>query len=260
MKIIKNTVILIVLVSTTMTADFLKIEMGAGAYSSTPSGKVSYSASGVIANDISIEKESKNPYVWAYIKHPLPILPNIRLEYSSLQTQGVANGVFENFIAFDSNTELNLNEYDIIPYYNILDNTGWITFDLGIDIKVIDVDYKADKVGFTSLPGETTITAFSSSYNDSSMLVIPLIYTRVRLEIPSTDLALEADAKFVKYSSTTVYDARVKLDYTLSILPVLEPAIEVGYRVQKYNIDEAELDGKANLEFSGIYIGAIVRF
>ncbi|MFT5660229.1 MAG: outer membrane protein [Sulfurimonas sp.] len=254
MKIIKNTIILIALVSTTMTADFLKMEMGAGAYSSTPSGKVSYTGFAATANDISTGKKTINPYIWAYIKHPVPILPNIRLEYSSVQTKGVANGQFENFIALDSNTELNLKQYDIIPYYNILDNTGWITFDLGLDIKVIDVDYSADKVALGSLP------AFVSSYNDSSMLLIPLIYTRVRVEIPSTDLALEADAKFIKYSSTTVYDARVKLDYTLSIMPVIEPAIEVGYRVQKYDIDEAELDGKANLEFSGIYIGAMIRF
>lgn len=247
MKKITDIVILTVLASTTLIADFTRIEMGAGAYSSTPSGKVSYTAT---ANDISNEKGTINPYVWVYIKHPIPTLPNIRLEYASIETNGIANGTFKDFSASSSATKLEMTQYDIIPYYNLLDNTAWLTLDVGLDIKFLDTNYRADNV-----TGSTGTT-----YNESSMLVLPLIYTRMRVEIPTTNIGIEADAKFIKYSSSNVYDARIKLDYTLDFMPAIEPAIEVGYRVQKYDIDEADLNGKVNLEFSGVYVGAMIRF
>ena len=252
MKIITKYLLAGALLSTTLMADFTRVEMGAGSWMSSPSGKVSYTALGLTANDISTEKETTNPYVWVYIKHPIPVLPNIRLEYTSIQTKGLANGTFEDFSAINSPTQLDMKQYDIIPYYNLLDNTAWITLDLGLDIKLLDTSYKAD--------GVTGVVGGGSSYSKSEILPLPLIYTRIRVEVPATDLALEADAKFIKYSSSTVYDVRIKLDYTFSFIPVIEPAIEIGYRMQKYDIDEADLDGQVNLEFSGVYVGAMIRF
>ncbi len=241
-----------VMFGATLLADFTRVEMGAGAWKSSPKGFSSYTATGITAYDVSTEKEETNPYVWILIKHPIPVVPNLRLEYVDVTTKGLATGTFKNFTATNANTQLDLTQYDIIPYYNILDNTAWITLDLGLDIKLLDTSYQAD--------GVTGVTGGGSSYSDSALLPIPLVYTRVRFEIPGTNIGLEGDAKYIAYSDSTIYDVRVKVDYTLDFIPVIQPAVEIGYRKQKYDIDEDDLDAKLNMEFSGVYAGIMLRF
>ncbi len=184
------------------------------------------------------------------IKHPVPVLPNIRLEYVSLEDKGVASGEFKDFDIGAASTTLSydMKQYDIIPYYNILDNTAWITLDLGLDIKIIDASY-------TAAPA----TGFAG-YRDSVIFPVPLLYARARVQIPSTDLGLEADIKYITTGDSTVYDARAKVDYTLKFVPVIQPALEVGYRVQKIDIDEDSIDAKLDIDFSGVYAGLMVRF
>ena len=89
---------------------------------------------------------------------------------------------------------------------------------------------------------------------------VPLLYARARVQIPSTDLGLEADIKYITTGDSTVYDARAKVDYTLKFVPVIQPALEVGYRVQKIDIDEDSIDAKLDIDFSGVYAGLMVRF
>jgi outer membrane protein len=170
--------------------------------------------------------------VWAYIKHPTPIVPNIRIEH--VKTTSVN--------AWKETTEF--TQIDVIPYYNILDNTGWITIDLGLDIKSISLD---------------TVHA---STNMSDDFILPLGYVRTRFQLPLSGLGAEADAKYVSYSDNTVYDARIKIDYTFDITPVIQPGIEIGYRVQKIETDELLFNslGKIDYEFSGIYAGVMIRF
>ena len=236
------------MLASTASADIAKVEMGVGAWMQTPSGGITADP-GYDGSDISDEKEDTSPYVWLLIKHPIPIIPNLRLEYVTLANTGTATGSFQNFTipkTKKAKTTLDMTQYDIIPYYNILDNTAWITLDLGIDLKVIDVDYKADWT--------------SSTYSDTASVVIPLAYVRARMEIPATNIGLESDVKYVSSGSSTVYDIRAKVDYTLDFIPVVQPAIEVGYRVQKFKIDDADVNGKLDMDFAGFYAGLMVRF
>jgi len=252
MKKIITTLVLGLLMTSTLMADFMRIEMGAGLWLNTDSGVKSYTLDGSAGSDISQEKESSDPYLWVLIKHPVPILPNLRLEYVGVSTTGLADGTFDDFIASNSPSQLDMTQYDVIPYYNLLDNTAWITLDVGLDIKIIEVEYRADNVN---------VLGFSSgSYRDSDTVPIPLLYTRVRVEIPGTNIGLEADAKFVEYDGDRVYDLRAKIDYTLDFIPAIQPAIELGYRAQKYDIEDEDEGGKIFLEFSGLYAGAMIRF
>ena len=248
MKKILTTLAVGAMLATTASADFSRVEMGVGAWEQTPSGVISYTdALGVEAMDKSNEVEETSAYAWMLIKHPIPILPNIRLEYASIESTGTATGTFEDFdIPTTSATTLSMTQYDVIPYYNILDNTGWITLDLGLDIKVIELDYQADGVDIIGGPANST-------YTDSETIAIPLVYARVRVEIPGTNIGLETDGKYITYSDYTIYDIRAKVDYTLDFIPVVKPAIEVGYRVQKFDLsDDGDTDGttaKLDLEF-----------
>ncbi|MDD3060046.1 MAG: TIGR04219 family outer membrane beta-barrel protein, partial [Sulfurimonas sp.] len=140
----------------------------------------------------------------------------------------------------------------IIPYYNILDNTGWTTLDIGLDAKVVSLDYAAQ--------GVTIGTLASQNYSDSVTIVVPMAYLRARVEIPATNIGLEADAKYVTYDGSTISDMRAKVDYTLDFFPVVQPALEIGYRTQKIDIASSDVKSVINIEYSGLYAGLMLRF
>lgn len=239
------------LASTAAMADMARVEAGAGVWSQKPSGNASYTDGGADGVFVSGEKEESDIYAWMLIKHPVPILPNLRLEYAQIKDSGIATGEFKDFDIGAANSVLtyDMKQYDIIPYYNILDNTAWTTIDLGLDIKVIDTSYTAAPSG-----------AFTG-YSDSQTIAIPLLYARGRVEIPATNIGLETDIKFIGTGKSKVYDARAKIDYTLSFIPVVQPAVEVGYRVQKIDIDIDDTDSAAvNIDYSGVYAGMMLRF
>ena len=240
------------LLVTATSADIARVEMGVGAWMQTPSGEISYRESGGTGNDIAKESQKTQPYVWALLKHPVPVIPNLRLEYVSIESTGAATGSFKEFTASGGKTSLKMTQFDVIPYYNILDNSTWVTLDLGLDLKVTEIKYEA--TGVTGIPVGT-------NYSDSATVVIPLIYVRSRVEIPATNIGLEADVKYISYNSNTIYDVRAKVDYTLDFIPVIQPAIEVGYRVQKIKLNDSSAgDAKADLDFAGFYAGLMLRF
>jgi len=257
MKKLLSTIACAAVLASTVSADFARVEMGAGAWMNTPSGTLTYDdGSGATGTYLSAEKEATSTYLWMLVKHPIPVLPNIRLEYTSIEDEGTATGTFNGFDApGGASASLKMTQYDIIPYYNILDNTAWITLDLGLDIKVTDTTYKADGVTLTGIGAIS-----GTEYEDNTAAVIPLVYVRTRVEIPATNIGFEADVKYITYNGSTVSDIRVKADYTLDFIPVVQPGLEVGYRMQKFDLVSDDEKTKTNLDFSGVYVGLMVRF
>lgn len=236
------------------SADFTRVEMGAGAWKNKPTGTISYTDGATTGSYASSETKKTSAYVWMLIKHPIPVVPNLRLEYTSVEDKGNISGTFQDFTASSLTTgSYKFNQYDVIPYYNLLDNTAWITLDLGLDIKVIDATFQAKGVNVNGIAG-------ISDYKDSAVLPIPMGYARARVEIPATNIGLESDIKYITYSGSTLSDFRVKVDYTLDISPVIQPGIEVGYRKQSYVIKTDDDKTKVDLQFSGIYAGLMLRF
>lgn len=237
------------------SADLSRVEMGGGIWDNKPSGGITYDdGSGAQGSYTSSEKSNSSAYAWLLVKHPIPILPNLRLEYTTLKDEGVADGSFEDFtIGGIANGTIEMTQYDAVLYYNILDNTAWITLDLGLDVKFIDLDFTA--TGNLTVNGNPV-----GSYSVNETMPLPMGYVRARVEIPGTDIGIEADGKYVTYDGSTVSDYRVKADYTLGFIPVVQPAVEVGYRVQKFELEYNEEQTKLNLDFSGVYAGIMLRF
>ena len=251
MKKILTSLACVASLSTLANADFLRAEMGVGAWSATPKGQILGTTTGFTGfsgTDTAQEGAQTNVYAWALVKHFVPVVPNLRVEYVDITSEGKATGTLGSTIIPDTtNTQIDMTQVDLIPYYNILDNTFWITLDVGLDIKMIDVSYSVDKV------------AGSDGYTSSETLALPLGYVRGRVQVPTTGFGVEADVKYVEYDNNIVYDVRAKVDYTFDISPVIQPAIEIGYRMQKYQTDETK-DIALDLEYSGVYAGIMLRF
>ena len=150
-----------------------------------------------------------------------------------------------------ANNELSLTQYDAVMYYNILDNTFWTTIDLGLDVKFIEGNYKlSDTSGL--LP----------AVDEKFDLTMVLPYMRARVQIPITNIGVEAIARGISYDNNTVIDAQLKLDYTMDFVPVIQPGLEIGYRHQQITLDGGTVGASAELDttFSGVYGGIMVRF
>jgi len=256
MKKILTSLAAVVTLASTLSADFARVEMGAGVWSQTPTGFASRTdGDGALNLDgtyTSSEKDSQEMYAWVLVKHPLPILPNLRLEYVSVYDEGLTDGKINGYQATnDMPTTLDTVQYDVIPYYNILDNTFWTTIDLGLDIKFIQADTEIKEIGVAG-------SLLTASYSSSDTTVVPLLYVRTRVQVPMTGLAAEADIKAISDGTNTLYDIRAKIDYTLDIFPVIQPAIEVGYRIQQLTVDDG--DTQIDLNYSGVYAGVMLRF
>jgi outer membrane protein len=251
MKKILTSLAVVTTLASTLSADFARVEMGAGVWSQTPSGYAERTdgdgALNLNGKYTSSEKNSQETYVWALIKHPIPILPNLRLEYVSVHDEGGTTGKINGFPIYGSApTTLDEKQYDIVPYYNILDNTFWTTIDLGLDIKVIQTDSAVGStLGF-------------EGYTSSDTTVVPLLYARARVQVPLTGFGAETDVKVISDGTNTLYDIRAKVDYTFDIFPIVQPALEVGYRVQQITIDDG--DTQVDLNYAGLYAGLMLRF
>jgi len=251
MKKIVTTLVTLGALASTLSADIARLEVGGGMWQENPIGSMSYSDFATTGTYTSKEESRTNAYVWMLIKHPIPIIPNVRLEYVNVSDDGVVSGTFDGFPSpAPANTPANFDivAYDVIPYYNLLDNTFWITIDVGLDIRIMETDYSVSpNMGFIG-------------YNDTTSIVLPLAYGRGRVEIPATNIGLEADVKYLTYDGSTVYDFRAKVDYTFDFIPIIQPAIELGYRVQKVDLTSDDEKTNMDMEFSGIYAGFMLRF
>lgn len=256
MRKVLTAVALSMILGASASADFIRVEAGGGIWNNELSGTAQYDGSTAFdASTLGYSDESK-AYLWMFIKHPIPIVPNLRLEYAKVDYSGSATGSYVwdgNTYDAGSTSTTDLSQIDAILYYNLLDNLGWVTLDLGLDIKYIDA----------SLKGEGTVSGGTKSYDTSEQVVLPLAYGRARFEIPMTDIGIEGEAKYIAYGDSSILDYSVKADYTLvNILPI-DVGLEIGYRFEKLDLDSGDigsLNSTLDLDIDGFFAGAVLRF
>ncbi|MEA3229030.1 MAG: TIGR04219 family outer membrane beta-barrel protein [Campylobacterota bacterium] len=268
MKKILTTLVTLVALSSTASADLLRIEAGAGMWAHKAEGFMDYRDKDASAQDISQEVDFETAYAWAYFKHFLPLIPNLRVEYSKIESEGrlTATGAIVGLNAEVENlpTTLEMTQFEVIPYYNLLDNTFWITVDVGLAIKIIQ--YKATgsgeaAVGLDGLP--ITYNTNIEAYDETGTIPLPLLYSRVRGQIPLTEIGVEGTFKYISDGGdNSVSDMSVKLDYTLDFLPIIQPGLEVGYRIMSMDSDIEDGDTRTIIgyDFAGVFAGLMLRF
>ena len=243
------------MLATAAQADFVRVEAGLGMWDQSVAGDIQYNGNPAFTTDSLGYSTETKPYAWMYVKHFVPVIPNLRLEYAAVEFSGTTTQTFTfNNQVFTGSTDstLTMDQLDAILYYNILDNTAWITVDLGLDIKSMDGQFQA-----YSTP--TTVNV-----NESQTLILPLAYGRGRVEIPGTDLGFEAEVKYLGYKDSKISDMSIKADYTLvDMIPFVDLGIEAGYRTQTINLDASDigsLDTSLTLDVDGVFLGIVGRF
>lgn len=235
------------LLSISAQADFLGLEAGAAVWSSGLSGSIKggSSADSTIdtENDLGYGSKATNSFFWAYLDHPVPLVPNVKIQ----QTNFTDTATKVKNITFDGTTyngsiksELTLDQTDIIAYWRILDN--WINVDIGFNIKTINGNIKLEATGST-----TTDKDFSAT--------IPMLYAKGRFDLPFTGLSAEADISTISYSGNKFTDFKAGVVYQTSY----GLGATLGVRTENLKIDDID-DFNADLTISGAYLGAFYHF
>jgi len=192
-------------------------------------------------------KDHKNSYYYVALEHPIPLIPNIKLERTTIsakQTAVVSNTFVIDGTSFTANdtvsSEFDLTHTDATFYYEVLDN--WLNLDVGISARKFD--------GFVYAKSSTQ----SEKVNVDQTL--PLLYGKFQFDLPFSGLSVGADVKYVKYSGDKLTDYTAKISYLFD--SVLDLGIEAGYRKMSLTIDEDDL--QANVELKGPYAALIAHF
>lgn len=189
-------------------------------------GDFRYSDNG-ITTDTHFSGDDDGLYqVGLYFEHPVPLLPNIRADFTPETS-------FTGTDSISGNNTVKFSQIDTTLYYELLDNV--VDFDIGLTGKFIE--------------GEITGTA-----NQTFDVVIPMVYVGAGVKIPVLPLRFDADIKYVGYSGNSISDMRIKAIW--EVLAGLEAV--AGYRYESLKLDEDDIH--STLKIQGPFIGVGYRF
>jgi len=238
-------------------ADVIGLHAGASMW--TPDISGGFQSEGSAASDIDVERDlgfsdtSANSFYVA-IEHPVPLLPNFRLERTSLSES--SSETLSRSISFEGqtytasskvNSKFDLSHTDYTGYYEILDGLGWLSADVGLTIRQFD--------------GDITIKDTSGSADESVSLdvPVPLLYGKGQFDIPMAPfpLAVGGVINYLSVGGATISDRRF---YVAASAPLpIEIGGELGYRSFGMELDDVD-DLDADLTASGWYASATLHF
>lgn len=189
------------------------------------------------------------------LEHPIPLIPNIKIASTTLDTVGGANitSTF-NFEGkpYDANSTLDTtfdaSYIDYTFYYELFDNDLFI-FDFGLTVRDLDSQIK--------VVGDVSGIETSSDLSVSGML--PLLYVNTVIGLPFTGFNVFAEANFLSYDDNTVYDYQIGVSYALLDNFAVDLDLTLGYRAVKLELNDID-DLYSDLTFDGVFAGATIHF
>jgi outer membrane protein len=197
--------------------------------------------------DFSFDDKTNSSFYVA-LEHPIPLIPNIKVSRTALDSSGVTTLTAEfefDGTLYSENTNLNtvfdMTATDFILYYEILDN-DLLTIDLGINGKYLDGIISVAEVSGNRMAAQD----FSG--------VIPMGYAKVQVGLPFTGLGLHAEGSFLAIEDSTVSDFQAAITYSFVESMALDMTLQAGYRSLTVELDDLD-DLYSNLEFTGVFVG-----
>ncbi len=233
------------------TAGAIGIEAAIGGWYQMPSGSLGYKAldSGDILDledDLNYGDESR---VSARVNIDMPLFfPNIYLMFTPMEFSDTGRnigGFTFGDITFDPGpfySKTTLNNYDIGLYYGIpiLKTATFkkLNIDVGLNIRLVDFD--------------VSIQQELSGLNESGsgVLPVPMLFVAVQFT-PVKKLSFQAEGRAISISGNDLYSliGRVKVNL---IGPLFAAG---GYRYEKLNIDEEDVDVEVDVRGPFLEIG-----
>jgi outer membrane protein len=234
----------LILVAPLSQADVVGLGASVSYWDSDLSGKAADNGDVVdVENDLNLDSDS-NANASLYLEHPVPLLPNVRLNYTLVQQsgRGQVNGSFGgvNFGGLDVQSDLDLEQLDLTLYYEVLDN--WVNLDLGLTARDLSGELIVKEAITGSPSNETKVDA-----------VIPMGYLAARFDLPLTGLSVGAEGNFISFDGDSLHDFNAYGQYEISLIQ-----FRAGYR--QMSIDYEDDNDRLDVEIGGPFVSAGVSF
>lgn len=229
--------------SSVAAADVLGLGANVSYWDSDLTGNASQGGDTVdVENDLNLDSDS-NANLTAIFEHPIPLLPNVRLNYTAIEQSGrgeLSSGYDTIVTGAPVQSELDLDQLDLTLYYELLDN--WVNLDAGLTARKMDGKLTVRDVTGVSPASETEVDA-----------VIPMLYAAARFDLPLTGLSVGVEGNGISYGGDSIIDGAGYAQYDISVL-----RLRAGYR--QMNIDYEDGDEALDIELGGPFISAGVDF
>jgi outer membrane protein len=220
---------------------------GAGTWQQNFSGDIRSGVSDIdVENDLGIKDDSNNVFYLA-LEHPLPVMPNLKMNYVDLSINGdsvLSRTIEFNDVVFPAGTALSsdveIKQGDAIAYYELFDN--YISLDIGIGARYMD--------------GKIDLVSAGEYSNAEFTVIVPLLYGKARADLPLTGFWMAAEVMGMGYSNNNLVDATAQLGWESPI----GFGAELGYRLLSLDVDDFDDVDKAAMDISGPYFALNYHF
>lgn len=259
------------LYTTNVQADTVGLYLGGQVWQSEASGIFGEKKTLI---DFNLKKEQQINYFVA-VEHPLPLLPNVRISSTTLDTTGKTS-LTQAFSFYDEtfpindavNASFNVSYVDYTLYYGLFDN-GLFSFDLGLSARYFDgaITVSGATITVTTEPeretGDPFIPPTTSSYAPTGKVktdkIEPMLYVATNISLPLMGLSVFAQGDFLLIDDHTLSDYQIGLSYDLVDSKMVDFNLTLGYRVVKMKFENLD-DLYTDLEFKGALIGVVAHF
>ncbi len=223
------------------------IYAGAGTWKQEYAGDVRSGLTTVdVEDDLAVDGDNNNVFYVA-VEHPVPFLPNIRAQHMTMDVEG--DNVLSRTIEFNGElfaisdavaTSVDLSQTDAVFYYELLDNV--VSLDLGIAVSLLE--------------GELAIASSTESASAEFDEVIPMLYGKVRADLPFTGLWVAAEGQGMSYDGNSLMEFNAHVGYESEF----GLGIEAGYRSVQLELDQFEDVQAAEIDITGPYAALNFHF
>lgn len=232
----------LVLAAPLANADIIGVGASVSYWDSSTSGQAASGNDVVdLDNDLNLDSDSTTNAT-LYFEHPVPLLPNVRLNLTSIEQSGRGQ-LNANYglitVGSTVTSDLDLQQIDLTLYYEVLDN--WVNLDLGLTARDLSSELTIKQVGGLAVD-KTEVDA-----------VIPMGYAAARFDLPLTGLSVGGEINAIGYGGDSVYDVNAYGQYELSLLQ-----LQLGYR--QMSVDYEDGDDKLDIDIDGPFISAGLSF
>jgi len=248
-KVLLATALSAALAASAQADTLLGLYVGGQVWSNEASGTFGDSDSDSQAN-FNLNDQEQGSF-FAALEHPLPLIPNIKIAHTTLDTDGVtqlsSNFDFrgETYAVNESiDTRFDLTYTDYTLYYEVFDN-DLVSFDFGITGRDFDTEIEL-------MQGATASTLSASG-------IVPMLYAYTNIGLPFTGFNLYGEGNFLSLDDNTIYDFQVGVSYELVDNLAVDVNLTLGYRAVQLEIEDLD-DLHSALDFDGVFAGAVVHF
>ncbi|SFR48134.1 outer membrane protein [Marinobacter daqiaonensis] len=224
------------------SADVLGFGASVGYWDSDLSGEASRGNDQVdVENDLNLSNNDEIN-LSAYLEHPIPLLPNVRLSYVRIDQEGRGQ-LSTSFDVLPSgvnvSSQLDWTQADLTLYYEVLDN--WVNLDLGLTARNLDAELVVQEVNSTAV-SRTEVDA-----------VLPMLYAAARFDLPLTGLSVGAHGNVIGYDGDSIYDYDAYAQYQF-----VGVQLRAGYR--QMTVDYEDGDDRLDVDIAGPFVSAGFSF